>query len=81
MFEGKIWDLSSKKFLFWTGWIGFVLSMQFYLWLIAVILYLFFDREKTNIDKYQIDKSYLKFVIVVGNIMLPITLILLMVIF
>lgn len=69
------WDFSGgKKVLYWTGLFGFVATMQFYLWIIAVCLYFFFDCEKNKTENYQIEKSYLKFAVITGNIMLLLAL-------
>lgn len=62
------WDFSgSRKILYWTGIVGFIITLQFYLWIIAICLYFFFDREKNKTENYQIEKAYLKFAIVSGN--------------
>jgi len=62
------WDLKNKKWLYWTGVIGFVFSFQLYLWLIAVILYFTCDKEKPKTQNYQIKKVYEKYMIIVGNL-------------
>ena len=72
------WDLSHKKWLYWTGLFGFVLS-TFVMWFISFLLYLMYDRKKPKTQNYQIDKVYGKFVIVVGNLTLVILLIIVVV--
>jgi len=63
----KIWDLSEKKWLYWIGIISFVITLQWYLWLVALILYVIFDREKVKTENYQIEKAWMKFAIVSGT--------------
>ena len=62
------WDLSNKKWLYWTGVVGFILTFQIYLWLIAVILYFTCDKGKPKTQNYQIEKVYEKYMIIVGNL-------------
>ena len=64
----KVWDLSNKKWLYWTGVIGFILTFQIYLWLVAVILYFAYDKGKPKTQNYQIKRIYEKYMIIVGNI-------------
>lgn len=66
----QTWDMSSKKWLVWTGWVGFLTIIYF--WVVAILLYFIFDREKPKTENYQIDRAYLKFVVISGNIILPI---------
>lgn len=64
----RTWNLSGRKWIYWTGVAGFILSFQLYLWLIAVILYFTCDRGMPRTKKYQIEKVYEKYMIVAGNI-------------
>jgi len=69
------WDFNSKKWLYWIGWVGFVGSLQFYLWLIALILWFFLDRERiVGEDRYLLEKAYTKFAVMSGVIMLALIL-------
>ena len=63
-----VWDLSNKKWLYWTAVIGFILTFQIYLWIIAVILYLTCDLGKPRTQNYQIERVFEKYMIVVGNL-------------
>jgi hypothetical protein len=63
----KTWDLSTKKWLYWIGMVGFVGTLQWYVWLIALLLYVIFDREKGKTENYQIEKAWMKFAIVAGT--------------
>jgi hypothetical protein len=65
---GDVWDLSGRRWLYWTAIIGFILTFQLYLWFIAVILYLTCDRGKPRPQNYQIERVFEKFMIVVGNL-------------
>jgi hypothetical protein len=61
------WDLSSKKWLYWTGTIGHVFSSPI-IWLVSLTIYLIYDRNKPKTENYQIEKTSHKFIIVIGNI-------------
>jgi hypothetical protein len=64
----QTWNLKDKKWLYWTGVVGFVLNFQLYLWLIAVILYFTCDRGEPKTKDYQIKRVFEKFMIIVGNL-------------
>jgi hypothetical protein len=68
------WDLSNKKWLYWTGVVGFIIGFQIYLWLIAVIIYFAADKDKPKTQNYQIERIYEKYMIIVGNVLLAIAI-------
>ena len=65
---GDAWDLSGRKWLYWTAVIGFIFTFQLYLWFIAVILYFTCDRGTPRTQDYQIERVFEKYMIVVGNL-------------
>ena len=65
---GDAWDLSGRKWLYWTAVIGFIFTFQLYLWFIAVILYFTCDRGKPRTQNYQIERVFEKYMIIVGNL-------------
>jgi hypothetical protein len=69
------WDLSKRKWLYWAGVVGFVLTFQLFLWVIAVILYFTCDKGKPKTKNYQIEKVFEKYMIVAGNLGLVVLLI------
>jgi hypothetical protein len=76
----KTWNLNNKKWLYWTGEIGFLIPLilmmvvgngAFSIYplflIITPILYFIFDRKKPKTKNYQIEKVYLKWILVIGN--------------
>lgn len=82
----KFWNLNNKKWLWWTGLIGFFLPLIFSLiaaglgksyytarlyplfLFITPVLYLIFDRKKPKTKDYHIEKVYMKWILIMGNI-------------
>lgn len=64
----EVWDLSKKKWLYWTAVIGFIITFQVYLWIIGGILYIACDKGKPKTQNYQISKVSEKYIMVVGNL-------------
>jgi len=70
----KTWNLNNKKWLWWTGLIGFIFGFP-YLWIIVGIIYLLYDRKKSKTTNYHFEKTSSKWIIVSGNLVLIIILI------
>jgi hypothetical protein len=62
------WDLKKKKWLYWVAVAGFLLSLSFLLWLVAVVLYFVFDKGKPRTKNYKVNRIFEKYMIVVGII-------------
>jgi hypothetical protein len=73
MLKMTTWNLSGKKWLYWTGMVGFVLSGPLF-WVICIVIWAICDRGKPKTKDYQIEKVNQKFITVEGNIVLGLTI-------
>jgi hypothetical protein len=84
--HNSVWDLSNKKWLFWTGGLGviafFLLLLRILgiiLLIVALILYYTVLKKKAKHFNYQVEKRSIKISLVIGNIFCVLAIIVLII--